>query len=243
MFTEQQLRGGGKYSSGVLIGNWTEDVHLDSLRMKNYLETKSGSRVLTKQMRLEASLKPVSGRLLKSVSTSSYLSCDLDTSLATGSLNDVPCVRSALVVEGSFVYGSQVRFRLADRPLYLCSRPVSPLHFAKLSRRQTVFFSAETSDAALWQVLCADVKRRFASEGQAVGAGDVFVLRHVATGEFLSTSPNFVARSLLGAEFEVHAHCYFSTNKTHNLHSEKNGLITPDYALRRHDSENLWSLV
>ena len=242
MFTEQQLRGGGKYKNGVLIGNWTEDAHLDSLRMRSYLETKSSSTILNKQMRLEAALKPVSGRLLQSVATSSYLSCDLDSGLAAGSLNDVPCVRSALAVEGVWIYGSTVRFRLVDRPLYLSSCPVSIQSFAKLSRCQEVRFTAAADGACLWQVLHADVKQRFSSEGLPVGPEEAVVLRHVATGECLATAGKFVARSLLGAEFEVHGHCYFSTNKTHNLNSEKQGAITPDYALRRHGHENLWRI-
>ena len=242
MFTEQQLRGGGKYSGGVLIGNWTEDAHLDSLRMKSYLQNKASSTVLNKQMRLEAALKPVSGgRLLRSSATGSYLSCDMETCVATGSLNDVPCVRSALLLEGDFVYGAKVRFRLVDRPLYLASQPVSILNFAKLSHAQTVQFVSDGQTE--WQILSADVKRRFGTEGEPVGATDAFVLRHVATGEFLSTSAKFVSRSLLGVEYEVHGHCYYSTNKTHNLNSEKKGSITCDYSLRRHGQENLWTLI
>lgn len=37
MFTAQQLQGGQRYNPKVRIGNWSEDVDLEQLRLKNYL--------------------------------------------------------------------------------------------------------------------------------------------------------------------------------------------------------------
>jgi len=59
-FTPQQLVGGSRYSTSVRIGNWSEDLELDDLKLKDYLSLKeSGNlKVNTKQKKLEASLAP-----------------------------------------------------------------------------------------------------------------------------------------------------------------------------------------
>mmetsp|Transcript_64514 Transcript_64514/g.181513 ORF Transcript_64514/g.181513 Transcript_64514/m.181513 type:complete len:300 (-) Transcript_64514:120-1019(-) len=59
-FTPQQLTGGPKYHHKVRIGNWSEDLELEEIRLKDYLKKKeTGSLIVTaKQQQLEASLAP-----------------------------------------------------------------------------------------------------------------------------------------------------------------------------------------
>jgi hypothetical protein len=60
-FTPQQLTGGAKFGSSVRIGNWSEDIELEEIKLKDYLKKKeSGSLVvLEKQAKLERSLQPM----------------------------------------------------------------------------------------------------------------------------------------------------------------------------------------
>ena len=70
-----------------------------------------------------------------------------------------------------------------------------------------------------------------------------FVIRHVATGNFLASINSAPIPTILGTEYEAHCHAYLSTNKVHVMHGEKRGDITGDYALRRHGNENIWFIV
>jgi hypothetical protein len=58
-FTPQQLTGGAKFGSAVRIGNWSEDIELDEIKLKDYLKKKENGSllVLEKQAKLERSLQ------------------------------------------------------------------------------------------------------------------------------------------------------------------------------------------
>lgn len=60
-FTPQQLTGGPKYNHRVKIGNWSEDLELEEIKLKDYLKKKdTGTLIVTaKQQQLEGSLVPV----------------------------------------------------------------------------------------------------------------------------------------------------------------------------------------
>mmetsp|Transcript_96972 Transcript_96972/g.274284 ORF Transcript_96972/g.274284 Transcript_96972/m.274284 type:complete len:302 (-) Transcript_96972:153-1058(-) len=60
-FTPQQLTGGPKYNHKVKIGNWSEDLEMEEIKLKDYLSKKdTGSLIVTaKQKQLEGSLVPV----------------------------------------------------------------------------------------------------------------------------------------------------------------------------------------
>eukprot|EP00490_Sorites_sp_Unknown_P001008 CAMPEP_0114677624 /NCGR_PEP_ID=MMETSP0191-20121206/50761_1 /TAXON_ID=126664 /ORGANISM="Sorites sp." /LENGTH=299 /DNA_ID=CAMNT_0001950487 /DNA_START=45 /DNA_END=944 /DNA_ORIENTATION=- len=58
-FTPQQLTGGPKYNHKTRIGNWSEDLELEEIKLKDYLKKKeTGSLIVTaKQQQLESCLK------------------------------------------------------------------------------------------------------------------------------------------------------------------------------------------
>jgi len=57
-FTPQQLTGGPKYQHRVRIGNWSEDLELEEIKLKDYLKKKETGSLLVnqKQKQLEESL-------------------------------------------------------------------------------------------------------------------------------------------------------------------------------------------
>jgi hypothetical protein len=59
-FTPQQLTGGAKFGSTCRIGNWSEDIELEEIRLKDYLKKKERGElvVLEKQSKLQRSLQP-----------------------------------------------------------------------------------------------------------------------------------------------------------------------------------------
>ena len=52
-FTPQQLAGGGRYSSKTKIGNWSEDLSLQEVRLAEYLKRKNAGKLLAAQDRKE----------------------------------------------------------------------------------------------------------------------------------------------------------------------------------------------
>lgn len=58
-FTPQQLTGGPKFNHKTRIGNWSEDLELEEIKLKDYLKKKeTGSLIVTaKQQQLESCLK------------------------------------------------------------------------------------------------------------------------------------------------------------------------------------------
>ena len=268
---------GGKYSNGVRLGNWNEEIQLEDLKVKDYLNRKEKGAlfVLTKQLRLENSLRRVATHvdsdgvlrignkiMLKNASSGCFIAGDSESIVTkevgdcigtTTSRNDVPCARSVFTIQAAgdqtdnlLRYGESIRFcaeTLSSVRTYLQSESISPLSYSRVSRKQEVTLSAVPNGETLWQILHADGKLRFATQGKPVNPTDAFVIRHVGTGSYLASDSALEVRNLQGLEYEVHCHCYYSTNKTHNLYSERNGQITGDYALRRHGVQNLWTVI
>ena len=61
MFTVQQTQGGPRYSSKVLIGNWSEDVELQQVRFKDFLKKRETGQLSVHQVqgKIAKSLVPV----------------------------------------------------------------------------------------------------------------------------------------------------------------------------------------
>lgn len=84
---------------------------------------------------------------------------------------------------------------------------------------------------------------RFETDGVPIKSDQPVVIKHASSGTcaMLSAmgssidSGSFLASdkikqmNVFGAENEVHAHCYYSTNKTHNMISEKKGTSCRGY--------------
>ncbi|KAF4751015.1 hypothetical protein FOZ62_019328, partial [Perkinsus olseni] len=170
--------------------------------------------------------------------------------------NATPCVRNVFAVElvnsddknaeEPVRYGDEVRLRLRgfvpDSDCYLYSEMVSALAASKCSRKQEVGALEKPAGNTRWQILHPDGKMRFETEGEPIKADQPVVIKHLSSGSYLA-SDKIKQMNIFGAENEVHAHCYYSTNKTHNMNSEKKGEITGDYALRRHGPQNIWQFV
>ncbi|KAF4758318.1 hypothetical protein FOZ63_005580 [Perkinsus olseni] len=170
--------------------------------------------------------------------------------------NATPCVRNVFAVElvnsddknaeEPVRYGDEVRLRLRgfipDSDCYLYSEMVSALAASKCSRKQEVGALDKPAGNTRWQILHPDGKMRFETEGEPIKADQPVVIKHLSSGSYLA-SDKIKQMNIFGAENEVHAHCYYSANKTHNMNSEKNGEITGDYALRRHGPQNIWQFV
>ena len=61
MFTVQQTQGGPRFSSKVLIGNWSEDVELEQVRFKDFLKKRETGKLSVHQVqgKIAKSLVPV----------------------------------------------------------------------------------------------------------------------------------------------------------------------------------------
>lgn len=59
-FTPQQLTGGPRFGSNCRIGNWSEDMELEQIKLKDFLKKKEKGQLLVieKQASLELSLQP-----------------------------------------------------------------------------------------------------------------------------------------------------------------------------------------
>lgn len=140
-FTPQQLTGGPKYNHKVKIGNWSEDLEMEEIKLKDYLAKKdTGSLIVTaKQKQLEGSLVPVELSpspegclefgmkvMLYNHQTAGVLGANpFDTPAkaygawmaTTGPLTD-PVVRNVFELEstdgsaGAVVYGQTIRLKL-----------------------------------------------------------------------------------------------------------------------------------
>ena len=92
MFTTQQLQGGPRYSSKVLVGNWNEDVEIEQIQYKDYLNKREKGEITVHkiQQKLAKSLTKVgftysedsklrfgNKLMMLNKKTNSFLSCDL----------------------------------------------------------------------------------------------------------------------------------------------------------------------
>ncbi|OMJ78708.1 hypothetical protein SteCoe_21428 [Stentor coeruleus] len=92
LFTNQQTQGGPRYSSKVLIGNWNEDVELEQVRFKDFLNKRETGSLSINQVqgKVSKSMMPVGhsfshdGKLrfgdkimLGNQKTRAFLACDL----------------------------------------------------------------------------------------------------------------------------------------------------------------------
>jgi len=91
-----------------------------------------------------------------------------------------------------------------DRSLYLFSKPVSTLYFAKLCKKQYVgLTTSEDTYDSVWQVLTVDPAQRTVSEGVEVLLGAPVALIHCATNQGLTFESTQTINNDFGKEMEV----------------------------------------
>lgn len=97
---------------------------------------------------------------------------------------------------------------------------------SKFSRFQEVSVTADLSSNTLWTIEHFDPKIRFDGKGAEVVSGEVLLIKHCTTGQWLA-SDKVTYINNFGKEFEVYGKSWFTNNKTQNLISEKVGHISP----------------
>jgi hypothetical protein len=102
-----------------------------------------------------------------------------------------------------------------------------------------VSVTCNVSSNTLWTVEHFNPKERFEGNGESVIAGEIVLLKHCATGQWLA-SDTVMYTNDFGKEFEVYAKSWLTNNKTQNLFSEKVGHISTSDTLRNQHNRNGW---
>jgi hypothetical protein len=97
------------------------------------------------------------------------------------------------------------------------------------------------SSNTLWIIEHFNPKQRFEGKGESVTAGEVILIKHCATGQWLA-SDSIIYINDFGKEFEVYAKSWLTNNKTQNLFSEKVGHISTSDTLRDQHDRNGWRI-
>ncbi|NWW75939.1 CF161 protein, partial [Climacteris rufus] len=96
---------------------------------------------------------------------------------------------------------------------YLASDHKTFVQFAKKSRLQKVFLTAELSYLTFWQAKFLDPQLRLEYEGFPVTAESKIVITHCYTNRNLAVPRTFCVWSYFGREFEVICHNYLDSHK------------------------------
>ncbi|XP_005051922.1 PREDICTED: cilia- and flagella-associated protein 161 [Ficedula albicollis] len=102
---------------------------------------------------------------------------------------------------------------VSDKLFYLASDHKTFKNFAKKSRLQKVFLTAEVSYLAVWQAKSLDPQLRLEHEGFPVPADTKIIITHCYTNRNLAVPRTFCVWSYFGREFEVICHNYLDTHK------------------------------
>uniref|UniRef100_A0A8C3VKQ9 Cilia- and flagella-associated protein 161 n=1 Tax=Catharus ustulatus TaxID=91951 RepID=A0A8C3VKQ9_CATUS len=116
----------------------------------------------------------------------------------------------------SFLLGT--KGGVSDKLFYLASDHKTFQNFAKKSRLQKVFLTAEVSYLALWQAKSLDPQLRLEHEGFPVPADTKIIITHCYTNRNLAVPRTFCV-SYFGREFEVICHNYLDS---HRVEEDKN---------------------
>ncbi|NWU45948.1 CF161 protein, partial [Hylia prasina] len=102
---------------------------------------------------------------------------------------------------------------------YLASDHKTFKDFAKKSRLQKVFLTAELSYLTLWQAKSLDPQLRLEHEGFPVPSETKIIITHCYTNRNLAVPRTFCVWSHFGREFEVICHNYLDS---HRVEEDKN---------------------
>ncbi|XP_064245381.1 cilia- and flagella-associated protein 161 [Passer domesticus] len=102
---------------------------------------------------------------------------------------------------------------VSDKLFYLASDHKTFRDFAKKSRLQKVFLTAELSYLTFWQAKSLDPQLRLEHEGFPVPAETKIIITHCYTNRNLAVPRTFCVWSCFGREFEVICHNYLDSRK------------------------------
>lgn len=128
---------------------------------------------------------------------------------------------------------------LFPKTLYLRSLPISPLHFARFSRKQEVALQTDLNYDTVWILEHQDPNQRFKAERNPVKVNDGLLIKHCATDHHLASQ--FVEyKNDFGIEFETSCFSYTTQNKSQQLNLEKAGMLSKDHPTKFSLSQNIW---
>ncbi|KFO63992.1 Uncharacterized protein C15orf26, partial [Corvus brachyrhynchos] len=102
---------------------------------------------------------------------------------------------------------------VSDKMFYLASDHKTFREFAKKSRLQKVFLTAELSYLTFWQAKALDPQLRLEYEGCPVPTETKIIITHCYTNRNLAIPRTFCVWSYFGREFEVICHNYLDSHK------------------------------
>ena len=130
---------------------------------------------------------------------------------------------------------------LYTKKLYLRSLPISPLHYARFSRKQEVALQTEVTYDTVWVLEHQDPNLRFKAEKSPVLANDCLLIKHCATDHHLASQ--FVEyRNDFGTEYEMSCFSFTTQNKSQQLNLEKVGSLSKDHPTKFNLLQNLWAI-
>jgi len=165
IYTPQQMSGGATFAHGTRVGNWSEDMELQAMRVRDYLAKKQAGTLAVNrlQARLATHLRPVEispkaggdavrlgdSLLLWSHHAESFLGADLNDTV-TSSLGEslqavsatkysYPCARTALTIVplDAALVGSSLKYGHEFRLCYANLDAGGPLFMFSSSRTPT----------------------------------------------------------------------------------------------------------
>mmetsp|Transcript_37519 Transcript_37519/g.63008 ORF Transcript_37519/g.63008 Transcript_37519/m.63008 type:complete len:484 (-) Transcript_37519:159-1610(-) len=131
---------------------------------------------------------------------------------------------------------------LTKKQLQLASVPLSPMQFSKISKKQLVNMSVDSSVDTVFKVGHRDVNTRFEYDGLPVPCNAEIVILHKRTGKGLCSDMNKYHNDF-GTEFEVCCDTQTSTKRKQVLMHEKAGRLTADNAAKGETSANFWAFL
>ena len=143
-------------------------------------------------------------------------------------------------------YGQKIRIvsnpLIFPKKLYLRSLSVSPLHFARFSRKQEVALQTQLNYDTVWIIEHSDPNQRFKAERSPIKANEWILIKHCATDQHLA-SQHVEYKNDFGTEYEMSCFTFTTLNKSQQLSLEKIGSLSKDHPTKFNLKANMWMAV